>query len=136
MATYTSFLNLEKPTTSETFNLLKLNQNWDKIDQGVSSLNSKMANKLKKVGSQAKIYTLNNLSSIECLLVYGAGGSQSAFAFLVAVQPSNNSVKSYDIITSNFYPHTEEYADGTLTITFTGSDGVYSGLYVLDMRNQ
>lgn len=42
MATYTSYLNLEKPTTSETFNLLKMNQNWDKIDQGVSALNSKI----------------------------------------------------------------------------------------------
>lgn len=42
MATYTSYLNLEKPTTSETFNLLKLNQNWDKIDAAVSALNSKM----------------------------------------------------------------------------------------------
>lgn len=42
MATYTSYLNLEKPTTSETFNLLKMNQNWDKIDQGVSALNSKL----------------------------------------------------------------------------------------------
>ena len=40
MATYTSYLNLEKPTTSETFNLLKMNQNWDKIDNGVSALNS------------------------------------------------------------------------------------------------
>lgn len=48
MATYTSFLNLEKPTTSETFNLLKLNQNWDKIDQGVSSLNSKLENYRRK----------------------------------------------------------------------------------------
>lgn len=44
MATYTSYLNLEKPTTSETFNLLKMNQNWDKIDAGVSSLNSNMPN--------------------------------------------------------------------------------------------
>ncbi len=42
MATYTSYLNLEKPTTSETFNLLKMNQNWDKIDAGVSALNSKV----------------------------------------------------------------------------------------------
>ena len=45
MATYTSYLNLEKPAVGETFNLLKINQNWDKIDQGVSSLNSKMATK-------------------------------------------------------------------------------------------
>lgn len=45
MATYTSYLNLEKPTTSETFNLLKMNQNWDKIDAGVSALNSKLTTK-------------------------------------------------------------------------------------------
>ena len=45
MATYTSYLNLEKPAVGETFNLLKINQNWDKIDQGVSSLNSTMNSK-------------------------------------------------------------------------------------------
>lgn len=44
MATYTSFLNLEKPTTSERLDVLKINSNWDKIDEGVSSLNSKIAN--------------------------------------------------------------------------------------------
>lgn len=43
MATYTSFLNLEKPTTSERLDVLKINSNWDKIDEGVSSLNSKIA---------------------------------------------------------------------------------------------
>ena len=42
MATYTSFLNLEKPTTSERLDVLKINSNWDKIDEGVSSLNSKI----------------------------------------------------------------------------------------------
>ena len=40
MATYTSYLNLEKPATSETFNLSKINSNWDKIDTGCSNLNS------------------------------------------------------------------------------------------------
>ena len=43
MATYTPFLNLEKPTTSERLDVLKINSNWDKIDEGVSSLNSKIA---------------------------------------------------------------------------------------------
>lgn len=43
MATYTSYLNLEKPAVGETFNLLKINQNWDKIDAGVSALNSKLS---------------------------------------------------------------------------------------------
>lgn len=54
MATYTSYLNLEKPTTSETFNLLKLNQNWDKIDAGVSALTSN----IKSAYTNAKILTI------------------------------------------------------------------------------
>lgn len=57
MATYTSYLNLEKPTTSETFNLLKMNQNWDKIDNGVSALNSKIQN----------VTTFDNLGSFSTL---------------------------------------------------------------------
>ena len=32
MATYTQNINLEKPATSENFNLSKINSNWDKID--------------------------------------------------------------------------------------------------------
>ncbi len=56
MATYTSYLNLEKPTTSETFNLLKLNQNWDKIDAGVSALNSNMA---KAIVTYTYSYSIN-----------------------------------------------------------------------------
>ena len=57
MATYTSFLNLEKPTTSERLDVLKINSNWDKIDEGVSSLNSKLANKLSIL-----VVTENNVS--------------------------------------------------------------------------
>lgn len=49
MATYTTYLNLEKPTTSETFNLLKMNQNWDKIDAGISALNSKLTTEILSV---------------------------------------------------------------------------------------
>lgn len=44
MATYTSFLSLEKPTTSERLDVLKINANWDKIDAGVSELNSNIVN--------------------------------------------------------------------------------------------
>lgn len=42
MATYTTFLNLEKPSTSERLDVLKINSNWDKIDAGVSALNSQL----------------------------------------------------------------------------------------------
>lgn len=44
MATYTSFLHLEKPTTSERLDVLKINANWDAIDSGVSALNSQITN--------------------------------------------------------------------------------------------
>ena len=44
MATYTTFLNLEKPSTSERLDVLKINSNWDKIDAGVSALNSQKVN--------------------------------------------------------------------------------------------
>lgn len=42
MATYTTFLHLEKPSTSERLDVLKINSNWDLIDAGVSALNSQI----------------------------------------------------------------------------------------------
>ena len=42
MATFTPYLNLEKPTTSERLDVLKINSNWDKIDAGVSALNGQI----------------------------------------------------------------------------------------------
>ena len=59
MASYTAFLNLEKPTTSERLDVLKINSNWDKIDAGVSALNSQIAG----YGS-SKIYTVGANQSI------------------------------------------------------------------------
>lgn len=38
MATYTTYLNLEKPATSENFDLLKINANWDKVDAGYGQI--------------------------------------------------------------------------------------------------
>ena len=64
MATYTSFLNLEKPTTSERLDVLKINSNWDKIDEGVSSLNSKIANCCYLGTVQNKSVSLNQTSGI------------------------------------------------------------------------
>ena len=56
MASYTSFLNLEKPTTSERLDVLKINSNWDKIDEGVSSLNSNLG--------ESKIYRISKTVTI------------------------------------------------------------------------
>ena len=81
MATYTSFLNLEKPTTSERLDVLKINSNWDKIDEGVSSLNSNIGNKLDSPTDIA----LNYNDTQEINLVSGA-------AYLLIVTRTNTSV--------------------------------------------
>ena len=52
MATYTSYLNLEKPATSENFNLSKINSNWDKIDAGCSAINDNVAHICKNSAIQ------------------------------------------------------------------------------------
>ena len=44
MATYTTNLNLKKPTTSEMYNVLDWNDNSDKIDSAVGTLSSQIAN--------------------------------------------------------------------------------------------
>lgn len=45
MSTYTPYLDLEKFTTSERLDVLKINANTDKIDSGVSALNIQLPNK-------------------------------------------------------------------------------------------
>ena len=42
MATETTNLKLHKPATSEKYDVLKQNQNWDKIDNAFGMLNSKL----------------------------------------------------------------------------------------------
>ena len=43
MASYTTNLNLEMPTVDEKYDVLKVNQNWQKIDDGYGTLNNQMA---------------------------------------------------------------------------------------------
>ena len=68
MATYTSFLNLEKPTTSERLDVLKINSNWDKIDAGVSSLNSQLLN-----DDLTNTVTIGQNATIERLVIHRIG---------------------------------------------------------------
>lgn len=58
MASYTPFLNLEKPTTSERLDVLKINSNWDKIDAGVSALNSQISTFIKVENGSATIASI------------------------------------------------------------------------------
>lgn len=68
------------------------------------------------------------------LLVYGCGGAQTPFMFMLTTSAmSSDQVKATDIIASEYYPHTVTKSGGTLTIEFTGGEDVYSGLYVLQL---
>ena len=84
MATYTSYLNLEKPAVGETFNLLKINQNWDKIDQGVSSLNS---NLLPKYPSATLSNKCGTGSVVNCFIV---GRVLFVYGYVIAASNMTN----------------------------------------------
>ena len=122
MATYTTYLNLEKPTTSETFNLLKMNQNWDKIDAGVSALNSNLENKAKYInlGLLSASGIKNILSAVydalpgsdePCLIKFNASGWWVGFAY----KYSNS---DYGVVSATRY-NTQMY-------TLHVSQGVYT----------
>lgn len=83
MATWTSFLNLKKPATSENFNILDMNNNMDKIDEGVSTLNSKFTWKEflnvtnvsvgNTYASTGRTFTLQKASLVKISMSYGSG---------------------------------------------------------------
>lgn len=87
MATYTSYLNLEKPAVGETFNLLKINQNWDKIDQGVSALNSKVtkgifvADERYVNSNDSTSYTVSDIHEIGFILANNGNGTEYIWVF-------------------------------------------------------
>jgi hypothetical protein len=90
MATYTTNLNLEKPATSENFNLSKINSNWDKIDAGYGE-NKSLIGSLKTfalssmsagAGSSVKIrFPANTVYLIYTF--YGANARVSSIYFVV-----------------------------------------------------
>lgn len=99
MASYTSYLNLEKPTTSETFNLLKINQNWDKIDAGFGTLNSNLSTMVRsKVQYDDRAaFTLNLASNERHMLVITATNSTTRTLILVVSTSSGGVINAAEI---------------------------------------
>lgn len=140
MATYTSFLNLEKPTTSERLDVLKINSNWDKIDEGVSSLNSNLTT---KIPSTAKIginyangtqytfpVTKTNAGAYSYFLLVGGSSSSSGFVYHGFIHVSGNYATSLTLIGGTAVPGIEASYDGTnLVITVTNTQ--YGGLRLI-----
>lgn len=129
MATYTSYLNLEKPAVGETFNLLKINQNWDKIDQGVSALNSNLSTKanLAKTGWGTRLSVPANQTQVivdaNIKIQVWLGGSEGISVWVERSYFSDSNMLSYmKNSTSNTITFGVDGADGTdFTITRSGS---------------
>lgn len=129
MATYTSYLNLEKPTTSETFNLLKMNQNWDKIDAGVSALNSNFTSVLdgtkflsKSFGSQLNLTVETNSR----LIIFTVGANSSRNSLYSAGTISSGSAYAAPVITGNAVT----YSTGSNSISIS-TDGITNALIIV-----
>lgn len=118
MATYTSYLNLEKPTTSETFNLLKMNQNWDKIDAGVSALNSNCV----KVLIVQKTVTIASGARINTSVPYTLPTNATFKAVLLMCTPNaawiTGSISSYGATSCDvgLYNNATSEVTGTLSV--------------------
>ena len=128
MATYTSYLNLEKPTTSETFNLLKMNQNWDKIDAGVSALNSNLSTKatVAKTGWGTQVDVPSNHAIImlnaNVRIQVWISGSAGVSIWFNRQPTSGQHIEYYKEEASNTTTFGTSSADGTeFTITRSGS---------------
>ena len=82
MATYTTNLNLKKPTTSEMYNVLDWNDNSDKIDTAVGSLNSQSAKKAEKriAGGESAVFTFSNYQT--AALIFCASGNTNATLYI------------------------------------------------------
>lgn len=128
MATYTSYLNLEKPTTSETFNLLKMNKNWDKIDAGVSALNSNFA----KISLDPKneLNGSNDMNNVDVGTYYQSGGSSNmpvnapsdgnnAFIMVVAARRNDRIQFWYSLNANKLYVRFTNYWDGNTSSNWT-----------------
>lgn len=96
MASYTAFLNLEKPTTSERLDVLKINSNWDKIDAGVSALNSQLGgligNRTTASGANNNTLIINLESTTSTkeyiILGYGISTGQQLVGFILYARAS------------------------------------------------
>ena len=73
MATYTTNLNLKKPTTSEMYNVLDWNDNSDKIDTAVGNLNSQIGTMFTVFKTVAYGQTVNSGTTITVPVETGSG---------------------------------------------------------------
>ena len=103
MATYTTNLNLKKPTTSEMYNVLDWNDNSDKIDTAVGTLNSQISGKANiQKGSIASGSSENVTISRPCLVLVGraSAATTGTVAFVDVwgiVYIQNNAIYSLSI---------------------------------------
>ena len=132
MATYTTNLNLEKPATSENFNLSKINSNWDKIDAGYGNISTK-ANRTATGWGSTLTWTANGaltvlmISNLYLVIVWNSSTSDVNVMVLnpngiYSKNGSNNIVKFGGVSTDENYKI--ERSGSQLTLTCPGSQTI------------
>ena len=120
MATYTAFLNLEKPSTSERLDVLKINSNWDKIDAGVSALNSQKANRIAAAFAASTTgTTVFNIGSGARFLVAVVDSTSTRCGLYIVHATGGGVVSVVDIKTASGI----SFSTGTNTLTMTSASG-------------
>lgn len=131
MATYTSFLNLEKPTTSERLDVLKINSNWDKIDAGVSALNNQIASETVNMSQ----YLISAESEATCIMLRCGKVRTMTFQGVARVHTEDEvfmTVPEGDRVKGGNYIHCIGIVGGTpVVVRFNGSSGNIS-IFILN----
>ena len=124
MATYTTNINLKKPTTSEMYNVLDWNDNSDKIDAAYGALNSQIA-------SDWGTKTTTWLASVEqdssgCSAVFSKAGKSMTISITTAsrAHSENDTIAT---IESGFRPNVAinaiGYINGVPCVVRFATDG-------------
>ena len=141
MASYTSFLNLEKPTTSERLDVLKINSNCDKIDAGVSALNSQISYKTFNSSNYAESATQQITLPADLvvgqayLVIFRHYTSTTTFTVdaMLLCPLSDSSVATAWIAKNSSATLSNTSVSGRV-VTFTFSATAYCSIYFIKMK--
>lgn len=135
MATETTNLKLHKPATSEKYDVLKQNQNWDKLDTAYGTLNSKLtwrqiySNNTYTNHAGSTLTLSESVSNAKLLLVVAYVNSIASANRILFTIPVNGSVPaSYYCLSYGTYVHTIriEASNTNFTVLSTSiSDGIF-----------
>ena len=120
MATYTTNLNLKKPTTSEMYNVLDWNDNSDKIDTAVGTLNGQKANRIAAAFAASTTgTTVFNISNGARFLVAVVDSTSTRCGLFIVHATGGGVVSVVDIKTASGI----SFSTDTNKLTMTSASG-------------